>query len=74
MSKVHEIEQQLNDTRAAVTRLEQAVAGRPDSPSLRLNLQALLKRQRDLEQQLRKHQEAALSETASLETPPRTDK
>ncbi len=55
MSKVHEIQLQLDDTKAAVARLEQAVAGRPESWSLRINLQALLKRQRDLEQQLRKH-------------------
>ena len=67
MSKLDEIQQQLDDTKAAVAHLEQAVAGRPESSSLRVNLQALLKRQRDLEQQLRKHLEAALPGTTSLE-------
>ena len=71
MSKVHEIQQQLADTKAAVARLEQAVTGRPESSSLQVNLQTLLKRQRDLEQQLRKHQEAARTGTASLEFRPR---
>jgi hypothetical protein len=67
MSKVHEIEQQLEDTKAAVARLEEAIAGRPESSSLRVNLQTLLKRQRDLEQQLRKQQETALQQTVSTE-------
>ena len=67
MSKIHEIELQLEDTKAAVSRLEQAAASRPESSSLRINLQALHKRQRHLEQQLRKHQEAALPGSSSLE-------
>jgi hypothetical protein len=67
MSKVHEIQQQLSDTKAAVARLEQAVTGRPESSSLQVNLHALVKRQRDLEQQLRKYQESVLPGPASVE-------
>lgn len=73
MSTVHEIQQQLADTKVAVARLEQAVTGRPESSSLRVNLQTLLKRQHDLERQLRKHQEVARTGTASLESRPRPD-
>jgi hypothetical protein len=70
MRKVHEIQAQLADTKAAVSRLEQAVASQPESSSLRVNLRTLLKRQRDLEQQLRKYQGAALPGTASIEVGP----
>ena len=73
MSEIDEIQQQLADTKAFILRLAQAVASQPESSSLRVNLQTLLKRQRNLEEKLRKHQEAALPRTAPLEVGPQSN-
>jgi hypothetical protein len=57
MSASQEIRTQLNDTRAAIARLEQAVAERPESSSLKATLLSLQKRQRDLERRLSEYPE-----------------
>jgi hypothetical protein len=51
MSALLEIAERLQDTQAAIGRLEKAVAHNPDSPSALLSLNSLRKRQQDLEAQ-----------------------
>ena len=52
MSALLEITEKLQDTQAAIVRLENAAANNPDSTSIHLSLGSLQKRQRDLEAQL----------------------